>query len=114
MTAIQEAIFIQVLRHAGIPDPLREYAFAGAVGRKFKFDFAWLHGSWTTGVAVEVEGGIYNRKAHGSITGILRDMEKYTLAAELGWLVLRYTPQELCREATVAQIKRTLEMVGGM
>lgn len=51
-------------------------------------------------VAVECEGGVFPNKqgksAHRSISGMLRDIEKYNLAASNGWLVLRQVPDKLC------------------
>lgn len=83
---------------AGLPLPVKEYKFCEY--RRFRFDYAFVEQK----VAVEKEGGIYTHQAHGSITGILRDLEKYSLAAELGWRVLRYLPNKIDYE----QIKRTL------
>lgn len=59
--------------------------------RKFKFDYALPR----IKVAIEIEGGIYSGRAHGSVTGILRDMEKYNLAAMLGWRVIRIEPKRV-------------------
>ena len=64
-------------------------------------------------IALEIEGGIFGGKeangrrykgAHSSVTGMLRDIEKYNAAAVLGWRVLRVTPDQLfsqshCRHA---------------
>jgi hypothetical protein len=65
-----------------------EYKFA--IPRKWAFDYAF------TGVkiAVEYEGLFDGGKAHSSIGGILRDVEKYNKAQELGWIVLRVTAKE--------------------
>ena len=59
-------------------------------GRRFRFDFAWPDDDRK--LAVEVEGGIFTGKAHGSVSGILRDVEKYNLAMLAGWRILRVTP----------------------
>jgi hypothetical protein len=54
--------------------------------RRFKFDFAHT----PTMIAIEIEGGIFmKRGGHSSITGILRDIEKYNFAALMGWKVFR-------------------------
>ena len=42
--------------------------------------------------------------------GFMRDMEKYNMAVELGWVVLRYTPDQEFNEKTIQQIKNTLEV----
>jgi len=76
-----------------------EYQFHNK--RKFKFDYAFVDKK----IAVEQEGGIFTKQAHGSITGILRDMEKYNLAVECGWRVLRYVPGKFDYD----QIKKVLD-----
>jgi len=85
-----------------LPTPTLEYQFHPY--RKFRFDFAWP----LLKVALEVEGGIYIRGAHGSCGGILRDIEKYNLAASMGWLVIRVTPQEVCMLDTVRLIRAAM------
>ena len=67
----------------------REFKFCPT--RKFKADYYIPE----LKLLIEKEGGIYTGKAHGSITGILRDIEKYNLATKLGYKVLRYTPDQL-------------------
>ncbi len=61
-------------------------------------------------IALEVEGGVYGGKAlngrrykgaHSSISGMLRDLEKYNQAAVCGWRVLRVTPDKLFTQGTV-------------
>lgn len=69
--------------------------------RKWRFDFAWPDKR----VALEVEGGVFGfrdpktgkmrKGAHGSISGIKRDIEKYNYAAAMGWLVIRCLPSNL-------------------
>jgi len=82
--------------------PASEHVFAP--GRKFAFDYAWI----ADRVALEVEGGVFTRQAHGSISGMLRDMSKYNLAASLGWRVLRVLPRELFAKSTFDLISKTL------
>ena len=55
---------------------------------------------------IEKEGGIYTGKAHGSITGILRDIEKYNLATILGYKILRYQPKDLMSYKTIEDINK--------
>ena len=87
----------------GVPPPVREHAFA-APERKFRFDWAWP----LLKVALEVEGGLFTCQAHGSIGGMLRDLEKYNLAASMGWRILRCVPDDLCRTETAELVKRTM------
>jgi hypothetical protein len=74
--------------------------------RKFKFDYAIP----VIMVAIEVEGGIYTGRAHGSITGILRDIEKYNLATCEGWRVIRILPKELLTVKTFDMIKKLINL----
>lgn len=46
-------------------------------------------------VAFEIEGGIYQGYSHGSVRGIMRDIEKYNEAQLYGWAVYRVTPQHV-------------------
>ncbi len=43
---------------------------------------------------IEVEGGVWIRGRHNRGFGFMRDMEKYNTAAALGYIVLRFTPQD--------------------
>ena len=99
----------------GLPRPEQEYRFSPP--RRFAFDFAWP----AIRLAVEKEGGIYGRAgkgkecplcgrkapgAHTSVERLLSDMEKYNLAAELGWRLLRFRPEHFkSGEAFVATKK---------
>ena len=97
MKSASRELYIQLLKE-GFPSPRTEHVFHP--GRRFRFDIAWPE----LFLAVEVEGGIFGkgercptcgqskRGAHGSISGILRDIEKYNLAQMDGWTVLRVLP----------------------
>lgn len=89
----------------GLSPPSRQYPYIP--GRRFRADFAWprVHHR----LLVEVEGGIWNRKAHGSITGILHDIEKHNTAMLAGWRVLRVTPEMIENGEAVRLIKEALE-----
>lgn len=86
----------------GLPEPHTEWPVCE--GRKFRFDFSWP----LLRVACEVEGGCFTRGAHGSVSGILRDIEKYNLATLEGWRVLRVLPDKVCTQETVAMLKRLM------
>ena len=58
--------------------------------RKFRADFAIRH--WR--ILIEVVGGVYNKKAHGSITGVLKDIERLNLSTIYGYQMFRVTPDE--------------------
>jgi len=83
-TALEDALAFQI-KAAKLPTPEREYAFAKAIGRRWRFDFAWPERK----VAAEVEGAIFVGGRHNRALGMMADMEKYNAAALLGWVVLR-------------------------
>lgn len=102
LAGMEHIVFIAALDAAGIPRPKGEVQHIP--GRKFALDYAWPDAK----LGVEVEGGVYTGKAHGSISGILRDMEKNNLSILVGWRVLRFTPSQLCQPSTVETIQRAL------
>lgn len=61
------------------PEPLCQYRYAD--GRKLEADFAWPESR----VLVECEGGVTNRRAHGSVGGIIRDIDRCNAASANGW-----------------------------
>lgn len=71
-------------------------------GRKFRFDFAIT----SKKIAIEIEGGIFSGGRHTRGAGFTKDMEKYNIAAENGWVVLRYSPQQINKTTTFEQIKQ--------
>lgn len=89
------------LTAAGIPF-VRQYPYVP--GRRFAADFAFP----AARVLAEVQGGVYNGKAHGSITGVLADMERGNLAALHGWRVVRVTPDMVTSGAALATIEEVL------
>lgn len=73
----------------GIPLPEIEYCFHPS--RKWRFDYCWP----SEKIAVEIEGGIWNRGRHLRGAGYLGDMEKYNAGGCLGYRIFRFTPQQL-------------------
>ena len=71
-------------------DPVEEYNFDKELGRKHRFDFAFPEKK----VAVEIEGNAWHVKGGGKHMQD-RDLEKYNIAAVLGWRVLRFSPAML-------------------
>jgi len=69
--------------------PVQEFQFDDT--RKWRFDFAWPK----VKVAVEIDGGVFIGGRHTSGAGYTKDCYKLNRAVELGWRVLRYTPQML-------------------
>jgi very-short-patch-repair endonuclease len=96
----------QVLAYQCMADKLPpfelEYRFSKE--RRFRLDIAFPPYK----VGVEVDGGVFSRQAHGSITGILRDMEKHNLLVLEGWRVLRYTPAAVKSGEAIKGLKRLL------
>lgn len=85
--------------------PEREWRFDPA--RKWRFDFAWP----SFKLALEVEGGTWQKRGgHTTGMGYQKDCEKYNHALELGWRVLRYTPQmvEKDPQGVIDQIVRVI------
>lgn len=73
--------------------------------RRWRFDVAWP----SLKVGVELDGWGFG---HQSVGGREADNEKANAAAELGWVVLRYTPSCLSSRRvadTVEQVCRVLE-----
>ena len=54
---------------------------------------------------IEQEGGVFTGQAHGSIKGILRDIEKYNSCTLLGYRLIRVLPSELMSNRTLEMIK---------
>lgn len=71
-------------------EPHQEYNFDFAYGRKHRFDFAFPHHM----IAVEIEGNAWNVKGGGRHMQD-SDMEKYNIAAWMGWRVFRFSPAML-------------------
>jgi hypothetical protein len=75
----------------GLPDPEPEFMFAKAIGRKWRFDYAWPAHK----VAFEIEGGTFVGGRHSHGAGFQSDTEKYNRAAILGWCVVRATYRQI-------------------
>lgn len=90
------------IKAAKLPEPVRQYYYARP--RKLRADFAWPE----LRLLVEVQGGVWNRKAHGSITGILADIDRLNAATMGGWRLLRVTPEMVKFGPALALIERAL------
>ncbi len=90
------------IKAEGLPQPVLEYKFHKT--RKWRFDLAFLGYL----VAAEIDGGIWKDGRHNRPSGFIKDMEKLNAAAELGWLVFRYTPEMVESGEAIRQIKRVL------
>lgn len=90
------------IRAAGLPEPERQYHYVP--GRKFAGDFAWPEAR----LVVEVQGGVYTRGAHGSVGGILRDIERLNEATLAGWRMLRFVGPQIEDGTAVEYIESAL------
>lgn len=91
----------------GLPAPVPEYRITDK--RKFRHDFAWPDYK----LALEIQGAVWSKGAHGRGAGIMRDYEKGNLACSLGWRTLQVTPQQLLKTET-AELVRTSILAGAV
>ncbi len=89
----------------------RQYMYVE--GRRFRADFALFMSGFRQAlpaiVLVEVVGGVYSRQAHGSISGVLRDIERLNEATRAGHYCLRFTPDQIASgeaKAFIAELLR--------
>lgn len=94
-------LFVEFARTEGLT-VVREYEFHPQ--RKWRFDYALPRER----IALEVEGGVWQYGRHNRAAGFLGDMDKYNAAAVLGWRVLRVTPKNLRRAATLEMIRAAI------
>jgi len=89
------------LRAAGI-EFVREYVYSPP--RKFRADFAFP----AARLLAEIQGGIFTGQAHGSVKGVLADIERLNAATLAGWRLLRFTPQAVKSGEALQLIERAL------
>ena len=87
-----EALWNETLKTREDIDPTKlrltsELQFARHLKRKYRFDFAHEQSR----VAIELQGGVYNRGAHVRPEGYRNDCEKALLARELMWCTCALT-----------------------
>lgn len=97
---LEEALNIE-LKHLGVPPFKRQYRFCE---RRWMFDFAWPQYH----VAVEVEGGTWSGGRHTRGEGYAKDCEKYNRAAMDGWMVLRFTGEQVTGGMAIKTIQEVL------
>lgn len=90
------------VRAQGIPYET-EYRFHGQ--RRWRFDLALHHHR----VAVEYEGIHSAKSRHTSVTGYAKDCQKYNEAQILGWLVLRFTAEDIRTGRCYDCLQRAIE-----
>lgn len=120
----REDDFAFTLRAYKLPAFERQYRFAKAIGRQWRFDFACPAHQ----VAVEIEGLVVSQMyervngqmrlrtvvtgRHATISGFKDDMDKYNTAAELGWFVLRFDQSLVKNGTAIATTRRVLTARG--
>jgi len=95
-----------------------ERQFRYVPGRKFTADFAvwWAKPKRRMKeppplyrlALIEVQGGVYSRQAHGSVTGILKDNDRLYHAFLNHWPMIRFTPDEVMNGTAKAMIAAAL------
>lgn len=83
----EEEFFFQVTKVSTLPPPSREVKLIES--RQWRFDFVWF----TEKIVVEIEGGIHTNGRHTRAKGFSEDIRKYRSAENLGYRILRFTPQ---------------------
>ena len=74
-------------------------------GRKWRIDFAIVD----LKIGIEIEGGVWTNGRHTRGKGFIEDIKKYNAAATLGWVILRFTPQDLNKITTFETVQKTIE-----
>jgi very-short-patch-repair endonuclease len=92
-----------ILKTTTLPESEREARFHPT--RRWRFDFAWVGYR----VALEVEGGRWNRGRHLRPSGFQGDCEKYNEAALLGWVVIRVTDEHINSGQALEWVQRALK-----
>ena len=82
---------------------IREYAFHPT--RKWRFDYAIPEHK----IAIEVDGGVWINGRHNRASGYVKDLDKFNAAASMGWVALKFTPDQLYKSATFDLIRETIK-----
>jgi len=76
--------------------------------RRWRADFLILG----TKILVEVEGGTWSGGRHTRGKGYEQDCEKYSWAAANGWIVLRFTTQQVNSGSAVLDVLEAIKNLG--
>jgi len=106
---LEQRLLLEQLRGAGYV-ALPEARFHPQ--RKWRVDVAVTHLDTDRHpgaiLAIEIDGGAWSRGRHVRGAGFVADMEKQNALTELGWRILRFTPQQVRDGSALAQIRRCL------
>lgn len=75
--------------------------------RKWRFDYAIPEHK----IAIEIDGGVWINGRHNRASGYVKDMQKFNAAASMGWVVLKFTPDEMYKQSTFDIIKQTIKTI---
>src|SRR5512146_2475838 len=93
---------VSLCRAAGIEEPQPEFRFHPK--RQWRLDYAWP----LRMLGLEIDGGIWTEGRHTRGSGRLKDMEKQSEAAILGYRLLYVTPQQVKDGTAMDRIRRAL------
>lgn len=99
---LTDDIFLRIIKQELKVDIVSEHRFDP--DRKWRFDYAIPDHM----IAIEVEGGVWTNGRHTRGLGYLKDMEKYNRAIQLGWRLIRVTPEDLVTADTMKMINEFL------
>lgn len=112
-----EELFAAQCRRFQLPPFEQQLRFAAkAMGRQWKFDFAWREYL----LAVEIQGVVVKRiggrmvttGAHADVQGMRDDHEKLNAAILLGWSVLQFTQDRIKPKVAIETTMRVLSARG--
>ena len=86
----------------GLPEPVPEWRFHPV--RKWRLDYAWP----AQRVALEVEGAIWTGGGHSRGSGKVKDHDKFSTAAGLGWRFVFCQPRELLTSVAIERVRAAL------
>jgi len=97
-------IFIRIIESELKLKVIKEFQFHPK--RKWRFDYCIPE----LKIAIEVEGGAWTQGRHTRGKGFIEDMLKYNTAVCMGWRLLRFTPDELMKTATIEAIRELMKL----
>lgn len=95
-------MFVKIVKSSTGLDVEKEYRFHPE--RKWRFDYAIPD----LKIAIEIDGGVWINGRHNRASGYIKDMQKFNIAASLGWLILKFTPEEMFKITTLDIISQTI------
>lgn len=114
MTSHLEQALLDQIAAAGLPMPVTQFRFQSLFlftrhrkprARVWFFDLQWP----LYRLLVEVDGATWAFGRHNRGQGYESDCEKINEAGERGWLVLRYTGDQVKDGRAITQIRRIIE-----